>query len=90
MQVASEVEEEDKTPVNEKKSKLAPKLQKLMSVIFDRKKIANTLEELGYDSKKMPLGTLTEQTINEGFHILSKIEKELEKKKKIKLKELSS
>ena len=45
-----------------------------MALIFDRKKIAHVLEELGYDAKKMPLGRLTECTINQGFKILSKIE----------------
>ena len=37
-------------------SVLAPEVQKLMKQICDINMMAKTLEEIGYDAKKMPLG----------------------------------
>ncbi len=39
------------------------------------------MKEVGYDSKKMPLGKLSLTTIKEGYHTLDLISKELRKKK---------
>lgn len=50
VQIASGDKEESKDKRKEEKSKLPPKLQKLMGMIFDRKSIENTLREMGYDA----------------------------------------
>lgn len=44
-------------------SKIDNGLQKLMSLIFDVNIMNNTMKEIGYDAKKMPLGKLGESTI---------------------------
>lgn len=38
-------------------------LQKLMNLIFDINILNNTMKEIGYDAKRMPLGKLGETTI---------------------------
>lgn len=34
-----------------------------MELIFDVKNLDNTLKQIGYDAKKMPLGKLSEATL---------------------------
>ena len=38
------------------------------------------LKHIGYDAKKMPLGKLSQTTIQKGFQILNKISNEIKKK----------
>ena len=38
-----------------------------MELIFDDKVMDETLKQIGYDAKKMPLGKLSEEIINEGY-----------------------
>lgn len=40
----------------------------------------NTMKEIGYDAKKMPLGKLGDNTIKEAYTVLNKITKELKGK----------
>lgn len=61
-----------------------------MELIFDAKILDNTLKQIGYDAKKMPLGKLSEEIINEGYDILNKISNVISKKAKGDLKRLSS
>jgi poly [ADP-ribose] polymerase len=46
-------------------------LQKLISLIFDVNIMNNTMKEIGYDAKKMPLGKLGDGTIKEAYNILN-------------------
>lgn len=39
-------------------SKMDPRVQKLINLIFDTQVINNTMKEIGYDPNKMPLGKL--------------------------------
>ncbi len=41
--------------------------------------INDNLHEIGYDSKKMPLGKLSQVTLTNGYNILKQIEVELKK-----------
>jgi poly [ADP-ribose] polymerase 2/3/4 len=50
-------------------------------MIFDMKMIESTMKEIGYDAKKMPLGKLTDQTVKEGFGVLTEILKAVKDKK---------
>lgn len=59
-----EVEEEEKKETKKSPSKLHPQVQELMKFIFDMNKITKSIEMTGYDPKKMPLGNLTDATIN--------------------------
>jgi poly [ADP-ribose] polymerase len=38
-------------------------LQRLMGLIFDVNLMNNTMKEIGYDAKRMPLGKLGDSTI---------------------------
>lgn len=42
------------------------------------------MEEIGYDPKKMPLGSLGDQTIKEAYGILTKIADALKEKSNLK------
>lgn len=45
-----------------------------MKFIYDTNLINKTVEQSGYDIKKLPLGQLSDETINNGYKILKKIE----------------
>eukprot|EP00696_Hemimastix_kukwesjijk_P019757 gnl/Hemi2/9123_TR3166_c0_g1_i1.p1 gnl/Hemi2/9123_TR3166_c0_g1~~gnl/Hemi2/9123_TR3166_c0_g1_i1.p1 ORF type:complete len:659 (-),score=334.21 gnl/Hemi2/9123_TR3166_c0_g1_i1:220-2196(-) len=55
-------------------SKLAPTLQTLMELLFDVKKMEETLIEFDIDIKKMPLGKLTKKQVKTGYEILTEIQ----------------
>ena len=69
IEIKYEDEEEEKKevkkakPGKEAKSKMDQSLQNLMSLIFDVNIMNNTMKEIGYDAKKMPLGRLGDSTI---------------------------
>ena len=49
------------------------------------------MKEIGYDSKKMPLGKLAKETIQRGYEVLNKIAEVLKtKKSRSELEVLSS
>lgn len=48
-----------------------PALQRLMGLIFDVNIMNNTMKEIGYDAKKMPLGRLGDSTIKEAYGVLN-------------------
>eukprot|EP01112_Ceratiomyxa_fruticulosa_P003582 TRINITY_DN138_c0_g1_i5.p1 TRINITY_DN138_c0_g1~~TRINITY_DN138_c0_g1_i5.p1 ORF type:complete len:680 (+),score=156.34 TRINITY_DN138_c0_g1_i5:230-2269(+) len=56
------------------KSKLDPKVQELIKLIFDLKMMERTLVELEFDINKMPLGKLTKKQIKEGYEVLKEID----------------
>ena len=66
---------------NKPKKKFESNLDKdvidLIRLIYDKKIINDNLYEIGYDSKKMPLGKLSSYTLKNGLNILKKIEDEL-------------
>jgi poly [ADP-ribose] polymerase len=76
--------EETKQPAKGKKKQsksqaaLDPRLKRLIELIFDKAQIVNTLKEIGYDSKKMPLGKLSKNTLNQGLAVLRRIESVLD------------
>ena len=51
-------------------------------MIFDLDLIEKSVVEVGYDVKKLPLGTLSKETVKEGYRYLREIEKILKKKGK--------
>ncbi|KAJ4289291.1 hypothetical protein N0V88_007042 [Collariella sp. IMI 366227] len=52
------------------KCTLQPAIQDLMKLIFNQQYFANTMTELNYDAKKLPLGKLSKATITRGFQAL--------------------
>jgi len=58
---------------NNVQSKMDAGLQKLINLIFDVNIMNNTMKEIGYDAKKMPLGRLGDSTIKEAYGVLSKL-----------------
>ena len=87
----AEVKKEDLPEENKKKNKnkgakkkyintLDEDIKDLMRLIYDKQMISDNLHEIGYDSKKMPLGKLSPVTLTNGLNILKEIETELKKK----------
>ncbi|KAF8949348.1 Poly [ADP-ribose] polymerase 2 [Haplosporangium gracile] len=75
-------------------SKLHPKVQDLVSMIFNTKMMDQQMIELDYDAKKMPLGKLAKATILGGYEVLKKIAEIIDKPRTTaitrQLQELSS
>ncbi|KAG0303507.1 Poly [ADP-ribose] polymerase 2 [Dissophora globulifera] len=69
--------EEEKPAVPE--SKLHPKVQGLMELIFNTGMMNRQMKELDYDADKMPLGKLAKATILQGYETLKKISVALDK-----------
>ena len=96
----AEVEKEDLPEENKKKDKNKKKFKNtldedvmdLIRLIYNKKMINDNLHEIGYDSKKMPLGKLSPKTLTNGLNILKEIESELnsENPDKDNLTQLSS
>ena len=90
----NEINKSNNKKSNKKKFKcdLDQDVLDLISLIYNKKIISDNLHELGYDSKKMPLGKLSPVTLTTGLNILKEIETELKKKKpdEENLKKLSS
>ena len=55
-------------------------MQRLMSLIFDVNILNNTMKEIGYDAKKMPLGRLGDSTIKQAYAVLNKLTDSVKKK----------
>ncbi|KAF8972836.1 Poly [ADP-ribose] polymerase 2 [Entomortierella lignicola] len=89
-----EEEEDNESPVPE--SKLHPKVQELMGIIFNTNMMARQMKELDYDTEKMPLGKLAKATILQGYSALKGISEVInrtnitESNRKKRLEELSS
>ena len=87
-------EKKDKSNKAKKKFKnaLDEDVMDLIRLIYNKKIINDNLHEIGYDSKKMPLGKLSPVTLTNGLNILKQIETELKKSKpnKDNLKKYSS
>ncbi|CAK7203836.1 hypothetical protein SEUCBS139899_006585 [Sporothrix eucalyptigena] len=78
----NEDEDEDDQEEDEEKAKeeeddyvplvctLAPPVQSLMELIFNRQFFAATMSDLNYDANKLPLGKLSKATISRGFQAL--------------------
>ncbi|KAG0355708.1 hypothetical protein BG005_005356 [Podila minutissima] len=71
----SSVKEEHPIP----ESKLHPKVQSLMGLIFNIQMMNRQMKELDYDADKMPLGKLAKSTILHAYEILKKISEAMDK-----------
>ena len=78
-----------KTDGKEAVSKLDPRVQKLVNLIFNMKLMSDVMLKRGFDTKKMPLGKLSKTTLEGGHKVLMQIEEVLDGKKKGDLYELS-
>ena len=77
-------------PKKKVESKMDNGLQKLMGLIFDVQVMNNTMKEIGYDAKKMPLGRLGDSTIKEAYSILADLSKAVKNKDTKQFNPLSS
>lgn len=64
-------------------------LQNLIKLIFDVNIMNNTMKEIGYDAKKMPLGKLGESTIKQAYGILNQLSAAVKKKNQQDMQKLS-
>eukprot|EP01100_Stratorugosa_tubuloviscum_P000946 TRINITY_DN120_c0_g2_i1.p1 TRINITY_DN120_c0_g2~~TRINITY_DN120_c0_g2_i1.p1 ORF type:complete len:768 (-),score=314.89 TRINITY_DN120_c0_g2_i1:36-2339(-) len=71
-------------------SRLDEKVQDLLRMIFDMKRMEQTMVEMEYDINKMPLGKLTKRQIMEGYEVLKLIETAFKRSSRTTLEELSS
>lgn len=72
------------------KSKLPTTVKKLIELIFDLKMMNKQMIQIGYNTKKMPLGKLSKKSIEKGYEILKKLLDEIKgKHNKTKIDELS-
>jgi len=84
-------EKQEKEEKRLPKSSLDPKVEDLVTLIFDIKMMEDVMKEMEFDIKKMPLGKLTKKQIKEGFEVLQELKKEIKNGKKVsKLTDLSS
>lgn len=74
---------------NNVQSKMDAGLQKLINLIFDVNIMNNTMKEIGYDAKKMPLGRLGDSTIKEAYGVLNKLSEAIKKKDRNLMSSLS-
>ncbi|GBG89552.1 hypothetical protein CBR_g49341 [Chara braunii] len=58
---------------NEIASKLAPRLLDFVQLICDIKMMQDQMMEIGYDTRKMPLGKLSKTTVLKGYSVLKRI-----------------
>jgi len=66
------------------KSQLAPEIQELVQLIFDKKMMERELKEIGYDAAKLPLGRLSDGIISKAYAVLKALEQRLEREEKRK------
>lgn len=64
-------------------------LQKLINLIFDVNIMNNTMKEIGYDAKKMPLGRLGDSTIKEAYGVLNQLSQAIKNKDRNLMSSLS-
>ncbi|CAD8171360.1 unnamed protein product [Paramecium pentaurelia] len=82
--------------VHYEKSMLQKEIKNFLKLIYDVKMMDKQMMEIGYDSSKMPLGKLGNETIKKGYCILKKIAEAINEtkiakaKKKCLLESLSS
>ena len=74
---------------NNLQTKMDAGLQKLINLIFDVNIMNNTMKEIGYDAKKMPLGRLGDSTIKEAYGVLNKLSEAIKKKDRNLMSSLS-
>ena len=72
-------------------SRLHPRLQDVLKVIFDKDMFKSQMSQMKLDASKMPLGKLTKAQIEKGYHALEDLEHAItEKKARTVLEELTS
>eukprot|EP01017_Pseudomicrothorax_dubius_P046066 TRINITY_DN8068_c0_g1_i1.p1 TRINITY_DN8068_c0_g1~~TRINITY_DN8068_c0_g1_i1.p1 ORF type:complete len:690 (+),score=247.15 TRINITY_DN8068_c0_g1_i1:45-2114(+) len=71
-------------------SKLSKPVKELVSLIFDLKMMQNTMKEIGYDAKKLPLGKISMTVIKKGFEILGELGEAIKENRRSKIEALSS
>lgn len=85
-----EVKKDKLNPEKVLPSKLDSNLQDFIKLIFNSDLMESAVAKNGYDVKKLPLGELSKETIEQGYKILSEIEKIINKEQKGNLQDLSS
>jgi poly [ADP-ribose] polymerase len=91
------VENKDKKPERigkekelKQKCSLNRHVQSLINLIYNKKILDEQILEIGYDTKKLPLGKLGKSTILKGFEVLKRIEDVLNDKSYEDIYDLSS
>lgn len=61
-------------------SKLHPQVQDFVKLIYNKNLMEASVAANGFDVKKLPLGDLSQETIQKGYQVLSEIEKAINNK----------
>jgi predicted DNA-binding WGR domain protein len=77
-----DTEDADEARSGESPSVLDPRVQAIVSAIFDKKMMSTTLLELQIDAARFPLGKLSQGRILEGFEVLAELQAILESDEK--------
>lgn len=73
-------EDEDENLENDSKDAKTPKsVSEVIKLIFSLKIFNQSIKEIGYDARQMPLGMLSPEAVKEGLAVLKKIEAEIKK-----------
>lgn len=72
--VYGDVHQDDSAPAPTVESRLDRRVQALMSLIFDKNMMEQSLLEMEIDLQKMPLGKLSKRHIQTGYEVLKKVE----------------
>lgn len=75
-----EVKDESTNSKDFAPSKLDSSVQDFVKLIYNKELMEQAVAANGYDVKKLPLGDLSKETIQQGYQALSEIEKVLSKK----------
>ena len=80
-----EVKDDDTTKKDKKdvECTLDERVQNFLRLVSDVKEMKKTLVDLDIDTRKMPLGKLSQSQIDKGYEILNKIKLELKKKESV-------
>lgn len=70
-------DDDDDTETDFAQSALDPTTQELITFIFDKNMFTNVMTQLKVDTKKLPLGALTQKAIQAGLDALAELENEI-------------
>jgi poly [ADP-ribose] polymerase len=76
------VKDEEDTSPEEGETKMDPKIADVMSLIGNKKTMTQTMQSMDVDTKKLPLGKISNQQIDKSFQVLEMLKKFIHPNKK--------
>lgn len=60
-------------PISQPPSSLKPEVQRVMKLIFKKEYFEATMTEMGFDLEKVPLGKISQRSLNQGYQCLKEL-----------------